>query len=175
MLKKKNTSSVSCNRHPWALRRFEEFIVHSAEENSSGFSLVELIIVLAILVVLVAVTIPSFNAYITTAKNTACVSELHEIDRAIAAFVIDKNYLPASLNDVGMENHVDPWKHQYVYTIVVSGSEQEDTVAGLPLNTDFDLYSKGGDGLSVPSPGSSPENIDDITRSNDGSYIGVRP
>jgi general secretion pathway protein G len=175
MLKKKNTSYLPCISYPWAHRRFEAFIFHSAEEKTRGFSLVELIIVLAILVALVAVAIPSFNALITSAKNSACVSELHEIDRAIAAYVIDKNTLPASLDDVGMSSHKDPWKHQYVYTVVVSGSELEDTVAGLPLNTDYDLYSKGGDGLSVPSPGSSSENIDDITRSNDGGYIGVRP
>jgi len=33
----------------------------------------------------------------------------------------------------------------------------------------------GQDGASTPSPGNDPVNADDIARSNDGGYVGLRP
>ncbi len=41
----------------------------------------------------------------------------------------------------------------------------------VPINTDFDLYSMGEDGKSVP-PLTAKASRDDIIRANDGGYIG---
>ena len=41
-----------------------------------------------------------------------------------------------------------------------------------PLNSTYDLYSKGKDGDSQ-SPLTAPASRDDIIRANDGGYIGV--
>lgn len=139
-----------------------------------GYTLVELVVVSAILVVLVAMAYPALSGYLRTTKNSACVSNLGTIDKAITAYIIDKNALPASLDDVGLGGMLDPWKRKFVYQIiVVPGSGLKDTVANQPLNTDYDLYSKGEDGAST-LPGDNPNDLDDIVRSNDGSYIGVR-
>jgi general secretion pathway protein G len=114
------------------------------------------------------------NRYIKSTRSSACASDLRTIEKAITAYVIDRNALPASLNDVGMAGRLDPWKRPYVYQVVVAGSELVD-FAQNPLNTDYDLYSMGQDGASTPSPGNDPSNADDIARANDGSYVGVRP
>jgi general secretion pathway protein G len=42
----------------------------------------------------------------------------------------------------------------------------------VPLNSDFDLYSKGPDGESVPAL-TAGVSRDDIVRANDGAFIGV--
>ena len=42
----------------------------------------------------------------------------------------------------------------------------------VPINSDFDLYSMGKDGESVP-PLTSKKRRDDIIRANDGQYIGL--
>ncbi len=42
----------------------------------------------------------------------------------------------------------------------------------VPLNSDFDLYSKGPDRKSVP-PLTAEASRDDIIRANDGGYIGL--
>ena len=42
----------------------------------------------------------------------------------------------------------------------------------VPINTDYDLYSKGPDGASSP-PLTARAGQDDIVRANDGAYIGV--
>ena len=41
----------------------------------------------------------------------------------------------------------------------------------VPINTDYDLYSAGPDGNSVP-PLTAAASRDDIVRANDGRFIG---
>jgi general secretion pathway protein G len=42
----------------------------------------------------------------------------------------------------------------------------------VPLNSDFDLYSKGRDGKSKPNL-AAKVSYDDIIRANDGEYVGI--
>ena len=54
-------------------------------KKTEGFTLVELIVVIAILGVLAAVAIPAYNGYITKAKDAAVISELDAIQTAAQA------------------------------------------------------------------------------------------
>lgn len=143
-----------------------------------GMTLVELIVVVAILGVLATMAVPSFEDYIRTAKIGACASDLRVIDKAVTAYYIDRNVLPEHLSDVGMDNQLDPWKNPYVYNIN-SGTAPDPplkyTPGGDVLNTDYDLYSKGADGAT--NLGGDPDSTtkDDIARANDGAFIGGRP
>jgi general secretion pathway protein G len=42
----------------------------------------------------------------------------------------------------------------------------------VPINSDYDLYSMGKDGESVP-PLTARASRDDVIRANDGAYIGL--
>jgi general secretion pathway protein G len=42
----------------------------------------------------------------------------------------------------------------------------------IPLNTDFDLFSMGQDGVSKP-PLTSQDSWDDIVRANNGGFVGL--
>jgi len=42
----------------------------------------------------------------------------------------------------------------------------------VPINSDYDLYSKGPDGLSLKPLTAAPSR-DDIVRANNGSFIGI--
>jgi general secretion pathway protein G len=139
-----------------------------------GFTLIELILVVAIIGMLATMATPFYNGYIKTVKNKACASDLRTIDSAISAYIIANNVLPTSLDDVGMGSQVDPWKHRFVYNNNFSLVDPLEDIAFKPLNSDYDLYSTGEDGASTPASG-NPANADDIVRSGEGAYIGERP
>jgi general secretion pathway protein G len=140
-----------------------------------GFSLVELITVMCILVALAATVLPMFNGYIKTVKNGRCVADLRTIDKAVTAYILEKNSLPGQLSDIGTAaNQLDPWGRPYVYQNLASaGAAPLEDEFGVNLNTDYDLYSTGWDGISGPAY-TDPGSGNDIARFNNGTFIGVR-
>jgi len=51
-------------------------------KKNGGFTLVELIVVIAILAILAGVAVPAYSGYIKRANDTACLSELSAIQTA---------------------------------------------------------------------------------------------
>lgn len=141
----------------------------------AGFTLVELLMVVALMGALAVMSIPIFTSYITTARNKRCIGDIRTIDKAVTSYILEKNALPASLADVGMANQKDPWGRPYQYQDVSPSSGNtplEYDVTGERLNEDYDLYSQGKDGASNAVFDSS--GADDIVRANNGSYAGER-
>lgn len=68
--------------------------------NRKGFTLVELIIVVAILGVLAAVAVPSYQGYQTTAKINANVANMATIQNAINVYIANEGGLPDTLGDI---------------------------------------------------------------------------
>jgi general secretion pathway protein G len=144
----------------------------SAGSNDSGFTLVELIVVMAVLGVLALLAIPAYNGYVSLARNARTMSDIRVLEKEIDAYFIDKNVLPPDLNTIQRGNFLDAWKHPYVYQPVATAGPLQLKDGGIPLNTDFDLYSLGPDGLSNPDI-SQLDGQDDIIRAADGGYVGT--
>jgi general secretion pathway protein G len=137
--------------------------------DTRGFSLVELIVGLVIIGVLSTIAVPLFAFVRDRAKVSRCETEIRTLDKDITSYLIDKGYLPNSLNDVGRGDLKDPWGNLYVY----HRNPVYQAPDTLPLNSDFDLYSKGIDGNSAESLTSGNSNTeDDIIRGCDGGYVG---
>jgi len=83
----------------------------------------------------------------------------------------------AGLADVGLGNKLDPWGHPYGYLNLGDkkghGHARKDHSL-VPINTDFDLYSMGPDGLTAP-PLTAKHSRDDIVRANNGASSARRP
>ena len=138
-----------------------------------GFTLIEVMIVIAIIGTLAGIALPNYIGYRNKAMIARCISDIKSIEKELLLFYIDNNTFPPNLNAIGLGNLRDPWDRPYEYR-PVSGSPQgllrKDHFL-VPVNTDFDLYSKGKDGQST-SPFTAKASRDDIVRANNGQFVG---
>ena len=139
-----------------------------------GFTLMEILIAVAIMIALAAVAIPSYQRYVEKARVNRATQEIGAIASAIQQAAIDNNALPNSLDEVKQAFN-DPWGRPYQYYNLQAkkgngGARKDKKLA--PLNSDFDLYSLGKDGLSKPQL-NNKESRDDVVRARDGKYIGL--
>jgi general secretion pathway protein G len=75
-------------------------MVIAAKKREAGFTLMELIVVIAVISILVAIALPRFSAAIKSAKEAALKSDLHTMREAIDAYTADKEKAPQSLDDL---------------------------------------------------------------------------
>jgi general secretion pathway protein G len=139
--------------------------------TNKGFTLVELIMVLALIGILATMSVPLYNNYTEKAKIAAAIADIGILSNEITAFALDRNYTkPLTLSEIGRDNFLDPWKKKYEYR--PNGVLKDEY--GLFLNEQsFDVFSMGKDGLTA-DVGGVPETKDDIVRIGDGTFVGKR-
>ena len=147
----------------------------SRDSLREGFTLVELLVAMAIILTLAAIAIPNFLAAVYQARIAKAVADIHSIGIDIQGYALSNNYqYPNTLADIGDDKYLDPWHNPYQYlnfaTVNGKGKMRKDRFL-VPINTFFDLYSMGPDGQSVP-PLTAKASQDDIIWANDGDYVG---
>jgi prepilin-type N-terminal cleavage/methylation domain-containing protein len=65
-----------------------------------GFTLVEMLVVIGIIVVLVALLIPAAANAISSARNTTMAIEIAELEKAIAKYKLEKGDYPPSMGEI---------------------------------------------------------------------------
>jgi general secretion pathway protein G len=144
-----------------------------------GFTLIEVMIVIAIVGILTSIGVPNYIKYREKAQIEVAITEMRFIEKEIATYVTEKGALPEDLNEIGMDKVLDPWGRPYNY-LRFQGSDEAQKVKGkarkdhslVPINSDFDLYSVGKDGKSA-SPLTAKISQDDIVRANNGGFVGL--
>lgn len=137
-------------------------------------SLLELMMAGALLALLAAIAIPSYQQYVDTARDKAAVGDIALISEAVQRYYTNHLALPATLADIQYSSYLDPWGHPYQYlnfAHATRGQMRKDRNL-VPINSDYDLYSMGKDGASSP-PLTAATSRDDIVRAADGSFIGL--
>jgi general secretion pathway protein G len=149
-------------------RRRRTTIVHGARPRPvrAGFTLLELLVTIAIIATLAAIIAPSLFGNVGTARHNAARSQVEILSLALDAYRVDNDGYPAS--DQGLEAlrtmpatgtapanwkgpylrqvvPMDPWGKPYVYVS-----------PGLSNPNGFDLYTLGKDGR----PGGTGEDAD---------------
>jgi general secretion pathway protein G len=72
----------------------------AGKASEAGFTLIELMIVMAIIGVLAAIAIPSFVNTVRRAKVAALREDLHTMRDAISSYTVDKEKAPNGLDDL---------------------------------------------------------------------------
>lgn len=126
-----------------------------------AFTLVELLVAILIIAALYLIAIPSYQAHIRRSEIQLAITDIKVIEQAIARFLVtSKGTFPHSLAEVGMGALKDPWGNPYRYLNITlkknAGKVRKDKNLH-PLNSDYDLYSMGRDGMERVPPPSLPK------------------
>lgn len=142
-----------------------------------GFTLIEIMIVIAIIGTLSAIALPSYLKYKNNARIAVAVTDIRMLEKQIANFVVDNSQLPNNLSQlttIGLVN--DPWGNPYRYLRINGGGKVQGQIrknmSDNPVNTDYDLYSMGKDGLSQ-TQFKGALSRDDVVRAYNGRYVGL--
>src|SRR5271169_388920 len=115
--------------------------------RSRGFTLLELMIVISIIMILMAVAVPVYNQTIVQARESVLRSNLSTIRSVISQYTLDKQKAPQSLDDLVQAGYlrqvpVDPMTREPNWEVV-----QEDVMLAVdqqePGITDVHSASSG--------------------------------
>ena len=94
-----------------------------------GFTLIELMIVISMILILVSISIPAYNQSILRAKESVLRQDLFQLRSLISQYTLDKQKAPQSLDDLVQAGYI---KQIPLDPMTASNStwtvDQEDTV-----------------------------------------------
>ena len=138
-----------------------------------GFSLVELMVVIAIIGVLASVVVVSVTSRVGEARRTKVLTDFSNIKKAIQLFKIDNGTYPGTLEDLinapanannwkgpYLESEGtprDPWGNEYLYRRGGTGNRR------------YDLICYGADGIDGGEEEAADITLADLDSSNKGN------
>jgi len=110
--------------------------------RESGFTLIELMIVMAIIAILATIAIPSYINAVRHAKEAVLREDLHTMRQAIDSYTVDKEKAPQSLDDLVQAGYL-----KEIPTDPVTGRSDTWEVSQSDSFTDIDQTQGGIDNV----------------------------
>ena len=151
----------------WLFRHLS-FGRRKQEGFKKAFTLVELLLTIAIVGTLAAIAVPTYTDYIRKNNNSTAIVAIRNIESQIEGFKALSGSPPATLAAANIVAPIDPWGRPYIYVVPGDRWDKQDK----PLNKDYDLLSMGKDGQTDVKLFKGPA-FDDIIRCNGGAYVGL--
>jgi type IV pilus assembly protein PilA len=115
-----------------------------ASRDEKGFTLIELMIVIAIIGILAAIAIPQFSAYRKRAFNSAAESDVRNLATAQEAYYVDHSIYTATNNDLTNYGYLGSDNVQA--TMAVDGTSQSYTISAIHTTGGDHTYVLAGPG-----------------------------
>src|SRR2546427_3154129 len=99
-----------------------------ARKNSRGFTLIEMMIVVSLILILVSIALPVYNRSILRAKESVLKQDLFTLRQVISQYTLDKQKAPQTLEDLIPAGYIkvipkDPFTNEPNWT-----TDQEDSI-----------------------------------------------
>ena len=105
-------------------------------KRQQGFTLLELMIVMIIMLILMSITVPIYNRAVVSAREAVLRNDLFELRKLISQYTLDKQKAPQSLDDLVQAGYLyelpkDPMTHESNWEPkmeenVISSPDQQD-------------------------------------------------
>jgi general secretion pathway protein G len=77
-----------------------------ANHPDRGFTLIELMIVISLILILVSISVPAYNQSILRAKESVLKQDLFQMRSLISQYTLDKQKAPQSLDDLVQAGYI---------------------------------------------------------------------
>jgi general secretion pathway protein G len=144
------------------------------QSRPSGFTLIEMTLVVGLIGVMLVIALPYYGDYRDRVKTSQAAHEIAGLEGLIELYRVSHSSMPDTLAEMQLGANPDPWGRPYAfYNIETNGKGHARKDHALnPLNTDYDLYSLGPDGVSKPQI-TQTDSLDDVIRASNGGYVGI--
>ena len=119
-----------------------------------GVTLIEMLIVIAIIGTILAIAMPMFQDVVNQARIGRAIGDIATLQTDKAAYEAGGKGLPESLATIGRASLIDPWGSPDQYLKFDLEDEKKPKGARkdrflVPINSTYDLYSMGKDGQTT--------------------------
>ncbi|CAG7857479.1 hypothetical protein MCAMS1_02319 [biofilm metagenome] len=148
--------------------------------STRGFTLIEILIAIAIVGILSAIAIPVYTQHIDKTNNNQAIADIMTMQLAIERFHTNTFRYPANINEIPgnlPNNGLDPWGNPYLFLNIINGGPgikgqvRKDKKLN-PINTLYDLYSPGQNGVTKTQL-DNKDSVDDVLLARDGGFVGL--
>jgi len=122
----------------------------NVRKSDSGFSLVELMIVVVVIGILASIAIPGLLTAVQRARQKRTMADFRSLGTAIESYGLDTSHYPANFSLAPIVGGVEPWLEPYfiVASPLEDGWHNPTLYASGPTGSWYSILSYGSDGVS---------------------------